>query len=183
MEENLKLIEKLKDKANISYEEAKEALENSDWDILDAVIYLEKKGKVKRPSISAFYTNDSKDSYSDNYNLISNNKKEDKSSENKGFHGIFEAICKAIDTCNNIFFEISKEGNMFLKIPITVLILLLLFTFGIVIPLFIIGLFFGIEFSVSAKMVNTDKVNKIFKKMSLGVKRVKEELKGRGKHD
>ena len=62
MEENIKLIEKLKDKANISYEDAKEALENSDWDILDAVIYLEKKGKVKRPSISAFYTNDSKDS-------------------------------------------------------------------------------------------------------------------------
>ena len=50
MEENIKLIEKLKDKANISYEDAKEALENSDWDILDAMIYLEKKGKIKRPS-------------------------------------------------------------------------------------------------------------------------------------
>ena len=183
MEENIKLIEKLKDKANISYEDAKEALENSDWDILDAMIYLEKKGKIKRPSTSTFYTNDNKDSYSNNYSLISNNKKEDKSKENKGFHGIFEAICKAIDTCNNIFFEISKEGNMFLKIPMTVLILLLIFTFWIVIPLFIIGLFFGIEFSVSAKRVSTDKANKVFKEISLEFKKVKEELKKGFKND
>ena len=45
--EDIKLIEKLRDKANISYEEAKEVLEKNNWDILDAIIYLEKKGKIK----------------------------------------------------------------------------------------------------------------------------------------
>ena len=72
---------------------------------------------------------------------------------------------------------------MFLKIPMTVLILLLIFIFWIVIPLFIIGLFFGIEFSVSAKRVNTDKANKVFKEISLEFKKVKEELKKGFKND
>lgn len=177
--ENLKLVEKLKDKANISYEEAKEILEANNWDILDAIIYLEEKGKMKRPSTSTFYTNENKDTYSNDYNIVIYDKKEGKRSSRKtnGFEGIFEALCRIIDTCNNIFFEISKDGRMFLKIPITVLILLLMFTFWIVIPLIIVGLFFDIEFSVSSKRVNTEKVNKVFKEISLFVKKIKEEIK------
>lgn len=177
--ENIKLIEKLRDKAGISYEEAKEVLENNNWDILDAMIYLEKKGKIERPSISTFYTNQNKDTYNNDYSISIDNIKEEKKNSRKinGFEGIFEVVCKAIDTCNNIFFEISKEGKMFLKIPVTVLILLLMFTFWIVIPLVIVGLFFDIEFSVSSKRVNTDKVNKIIKEISLIVKKVKKEIK------
>ena len=45
--DNFEKVEKLRQHANVSYEEAKEALERSDWDILDAMIYLEKTGKVK----------------------------------------------------------------------------------------------------------------------------------------
>ncbi len=174
--ENLKLVEKLRDKANISYEEAKEALESSNWDILDAIVYLEEKGKIKRPSISTFYTNERKDTYNNNIVPIYD-KEKNNSRKNNGFAGIFEAVCRMIDTCNNIFFEISKEGKMFLKIPITVLMLLLIFTFWIVIPLIIVGFFFDIDFSVSSKRVNTDKANKIFNEISLVVKKIKEEIK------
>ena len=39
-------VEKLRERADVSYEEAKEALENSNWDILDAMIYLEQNGKT-----------------------------------------------------------------------------------------------------------------------------------------
>lgn len=177
--ENLKLIEKLKEKANISYEDAESALEKNNWDILDAMLYLERIGKIKKPSISTFYTNENKESYSEDYKVSSRNKKgeNNKSRKDNNFEGVFEAVCKAIDTCNNIFFEIKKEGRVFLKLPITVLILLLLFTFWMVIPLFIVGLFFNIEFSVSAKRVNTDKANKVLKEISMGVKKIKEEIK------
>ena len=183
--EDLNLIEKLKHKAHVSYEDAKDALENSEWDILDAIIYLERQGKTKEPSTSVFYTSENSGDYSDNYKLISIDKREEKyKSNNKNdFQGIFEAICKAIDTCNNIFLEISKEGKMFLKIPITVLIVLLIFTFGVVIPLFTFSLFFGIDFSVSGKTIHKDKINKGLKEISLGIKKLKNEIKRRGKHD
>ena len=55
--EQLEKVEKLRERANVSYEEAKEALEASDWDLLDAMVYLEKKGKVKSPSRETYTTN------------------------------------------------------------------------------------------------------------------------------
>ena len=53
--DKLKLIDKLREKTNISYEEAKAALENNNWDILDAILYLEESGKVEKPSVNILY--------------------------------------------------------------------------------------------------------------------------------
>ncbi|HHD2592171.1 TPA: ubiquitin [Clostridium perfringens] len=173
--ERLKLVDKLKNKANISYEEAKDALEKSNWDMLEAMLYLEAHGKVQKPSISIFYTNESKESYNENGEEV--NLKEDTNENNfenkNSFEGVFEAICKAIDTCNNIFIEIIRNSRVILKIPFTVLIVLLFFAFWIVIPLMIIGLFFNMEFLVSSKKIDVDKINKVFKETSKVVKDVK----------
>lgn len=173
--ERLKLVDKLKNKANISYEEAKDALEKSNWDMLEAMLYLEAQGKVEKPSISIFYTNESKESYNENGEEV--NLKEDTNENNfenkNSFEGVFEAICKAIDTCNNIFIEIIRNSRVILKIPFTVLIVLLFFAFWIVIPLMIIGLFFNMEFLVSSKKIDVDKINKVFKETSKVVKDVK----------
>ncbi|HAT4353242.1 TPA: ubiquitin [Clostridium perfringens] len=176
--EKLKLVDKLKNKANISYEEAKDALEKSNWDMLEAMLYLEAHGKVQKPSLSIFYTNESKESYNENGEEV-NLKKDtnEKNFENKNsFEGVFEAICKAIDTCNNIFIEIIRNSRVILKIPFTVLIVLLFFAFWIVIPLMIIGLFFNMEFLVSSKKIDVDKINKVFKETSKVVKDVKDKF-------
>lgn len=173
--ERLKLVDKLKNKANISYEEAKDALEKSNWDMLEAMLYLEAHEKVQKPSLSIFYTNESKESYNENGEEV--NLKEDTNENNfenkNSFEGVFEAICKAIDTCNNIFIEIIRNSRVILKIPFTVLIVLLFFAFWIVIPLMIIGLFFNMEFLVSSKKIDVDKINKVFKETSKVVKDVK----------
>lgn len=176
--EKLKLVDKLKNKANISYEEAKDALEKSNWDMLEAMLYLEAQGKVQKPSLSIFYTNESKESYNENGEEV--NLKEDTNENNfenkNGFEGVFEAICKAIDTCNNIFIEIIRNSRVILKIPFTVLIVLLFFAFWIVIPLMIIGLFFNMEFLVSSKKIDVYKINKVFKETSKVVKDVKDKF-------
>lgn len=176
--EKRKLVDKLKEKANISYEEAKNALENSNWDMLDAMLYLEEHGRVKKPSVSIFYTNESKESYTSQGEVA--NIREDKEGNNfkskNNFEGIFEAICKAIDTLNNIFVEIRRSGRVLLNIPLTVLILLLFFAFWIVIPLIIVGLFFDVEFLVSSKKVNVDKINKVFNEISKMVKDIKRKF-------
>ena len=173
--EKLKLVDKLKNKANISYEEAKDALEKSNWDMLEAMLYLEAHGKVQKPSLSIFYTNESKESYNENGEEVNLKKDTNENNfENKNsFEGVFEAICKAIDTCNNIFIEIIRNSRVILKIPFTVLIVLLFFAFWIVIPLMIIGLFFNMEFLVSSKKIDVDKINKVVKETSKVVKDVK----------
>ncbi|MFV3013365.1 ubiquitin [Clostridium botulinum] len=172
--DKLKLVDKLKERTNVSYEEAKTALENNDWDILDALLYLEGNGKVKRPSVNIFYTNEAR--YSDK------SEKSDKNEENKyeksnNFQGIFEAICKYIDTCNNIFLEIKKKDRMFLKIPLTVIVIFSFFAFWMIIPLMVALLFFDIELYIYSKRVDTDKANKILQSISNHVKIIKEKFK------
>ncbi|MBU6134665.1 ubiquitin [Clostridium tertium] len=178
--EKLKLVDKLRKKANISYEEAKIVLENNDWDILDALLYLEESGRVEKPSVDIFYTNVTR--YSGELQVIRKNEEYKYKTSNR-FQGIFEAICKFIDTCNNIFLEIKKENKVFLKIPLTVVMLLSFFMFWIIIPLIIIGLFFDIEFYVYANSINTDKVNMVLNEISKYVKDIKEKFKKGVKND
>ena len=44
--DRMESVELLREKAGVSYEEAKKALEESGWDILDGIIFLERQGKL-----------------------------------------------------------------------------------------------------------------------------------------
>ena len=44
--EHYEMVENMRTKSNVTYEEAKAALEASDWDMLDALVMLESEGKV-----------------------------------------------------------------------------------------------------------------------------------------
>ncbi len=46
---SLESIDRLRERTQVSYEDAKEALEACNDDIVEALIYLEKKGKIKPP--------------------------------------------------------------------------------------------------------------------------------------
>ena len=180
--DKIKLVDKLRTKANITYEEAKAALEMNNWDILEAVVYLEEQGRVKRPSVSIFYTHEDKESYtsSDEDNSKDEGSAYGSEQSKNSFNGIFEAIIKVIDTGNNIFIEIIKKGTILLKVPLTVIILLLLFGFGMIIPLMIVALFFDIEFLIASDRVDIGKlneVNKVFGKMSKAARDIKEKFK------
>ena len=54
--EMIEKVERLREKANVSYEEAKAALEQTGGDLLDAIVLLERQGKVKEPAHSTFST-------------------------------------------------------------------------------------------------------------------------------
>ena len=54
--EMLEKVERLREKANVTYEEAKAALEQTGGDLLDAMVLLERQGKVKEPAQSTFST-------------------------------------------------------------------------------------------------------------------------------
>lgn len=48
-------VQKLREYANISYEEAKKALEEANGDMLEAVISLEKQNRIKAPEAGGYY--------------------------------------------------------------------------------------------------------------------------------
>jgi len=53
---DLEKVEKLRGKAKVSYEEAKAALDAANGDVLDALIELERQGKVDPPENAGFYS-------------------------------------------------------------------------------------------------------------------------------
>jgi len=52
---NVELIDELRKRANVSYEEAKDALEKCNGDLVEALIYLEKQSKVKNNEDTGFF--------------------------------------------------------------------------------------------------------------------------------
>lgn len=176
--EKLRMIEELKNKVNISHEEAENALENNQWDILDAIVYLEQRGVIRKPVTSVFYTNQYEKTHSNTEVLnLKKDEKDNNSKHKKRSEGFFEVVCKIIDNFNNIFIEIRRHGDIILKIPVTVLILLVFFAFWMIIPLIIVGFIFDIEFFVKAKCFNPDKVNEILAEISKNIKLIKAKIK------
>ena len=49
--DKLEKVEKLREKTGVSYEDAKNDQEKCDYDLLDAIINLEKMDKVKAPQV------------------------------------------------------------------------------------------------------------------------------------
>ena len=93
----------------------------------------------------------------------------------------FVKCAQPVGDCNNIFIEIKGKNNFFLKFPLTVVIVFLIFGFWLLIPVAVIGLFLDVEFFVESKKINTDKVNDILSKISKEVQNIKSKGKGGGK--
>ena len=173
MERN-EMIEILMGKANISRIEAEEALEKCDWDLLDAIFYLERMGKFEdRKTTTIIEVKENNDNKKE-----SHKKKEDKSGGIGEIVGrIIKFIGKIIKKGNENYFEIRKENEKPIKISLTVSILLLVFLFWAVCILLVIGLFCGYKYSLSGANIKCDGVNDVLEKVSESADNIKRDFK------
>jgi hypothetical protein len=147
----LEQVEKLREKANVSYDEAKEALDATNGDMLEAIIYLEKKGKVNAPAGGGYYssekpTNENTPSYNERH-WENHNRSYSSGESFTSLMKKFGLFClKIIRKGNSNSFEVCKGGESKASIPVTVLVLLLIFAFWVIIPLIIVGLFFDLRY-------------------------------------
>ena len=143
--EKMEKVEALRNKAGVTYEEAKAALEANNWDVLDAMIALEKEGKVKQTSSSKaeVLTGDV---------VTENGQKGSSEPKRRKFMNWIKDILRK---ANRNAFEVSKDGKIILTVPVLVFVIVLLFAFHIVIPLMIIGLFFSIKYHFSGPDVHS----------------------------
>jgi len=161
----LEKVEKLREKADVTFAEAKEALDNSGGDVLDALIYLENNGKVTIPAGGGFFSGaDSARSTKSSSSSVNdeNNKKDSGSGEEfADLMSRFGAFClKLFNMGLSNFLEASKNGNHLFSCPVIVIIVLLFF-FPITIPLFIISLFCGFRYRFTGADLGKDSVNSV----------------------
>lgn len=150
--ERFEMAERLSQKAGVSLEEARNALEQNDWDLLDALVALESQGKLNR---------EGRDSYTTKKEPQPQRQAEE---DLRGtFTKVFSYLADLIDKANKINLVVSRNGKTVLAMPLTVLILLLVFMFWWVLPLMVVGLFFGFRYSFSGHKA-ADAVNKAMDK-------------------
>ena len=154
----LEQVEKLRSMADISYDEAKRALEEANDDLLQAVINLEKQGKINTPPGGGYYSSERTyesnpgQSYQANQSgsYRQNNAYQKSNCCKENAHSFFRRFgncCANLlrKSINNTF-EVLKNGENKASMPVIVLVLLLIFAFWVTLPLLVIGLFFGFRY-------------------------------------
>lgn len=156
----LEQVDRLREKANISYDEAKAALEAANGDMLEAMINLEKQGKVKSPEGGSYNAGSESKSRSDCGHKNSNyDKCNNRSSLAELFRSFVRFCAKMIHKGNINSVEVLKDGEVKTAFSITVLVLLALCFFWITVPLIIIGLFLGYRYRFCGPDLGRDSVN------------------------
>lgn len=160
----LEQVEKICAKANISYEEAKAALDATNGDLLEAIIYLEKQGKVHAPTGGGYYSSEktadiSAVSEKENYRKSNHNNDNKENSFVSFIKNAWELCLKIIRKGNRNSFIVLKDEKTKASFPITVLVLLLIFAFWVTIPLIIIGLFFDLRYRFIGPDFNSSTIN------------------------
>lgn len=171
--DELEKVEKLREKANVSYEEAKQALVSCNWDMLDAMVYLEKLGKVHGPNTSSYNTNQQSNPYVGE--VVEETRKGNSFGDMLGkfFGWCGKIIKKGMD--NDLV--IQKNSDVPTRIPVIIFILLLFVAFWVVVPLLIIGLFFGFRYSFCGPDLKTNGVNDALNKASQKAAEFKDDFK------
>ncbi|HBV87230.1 ubiquitin [Desulfosporosinus sp.] len=160
----LEQVEKLRAMANVTYDEAKTALEAANGDLLEAIIYLEKQGKVNEPSGGGYYSSQkTSDTYSESYKEGCWDKKAHCHHHGAGFSSMVKKLghfcMKLIRKGNANSFEVLKGEESKASAPVTGFALLLIFAPWITIPLIIIGLFFGFRYRFNGPDFSNNTVN------------------------
>ncbi len=166
---NFEMVETLREKANISYEEAKTALERSNWDLLDAMLLLEKEGKVNAGG-GSYTTRPAEEK--------TRNKVNHKSSGQGAFQWLGQTFCKLLRMGNTNFFVVSRTGKELFSLPVTVFVVLMILGFWFLAAALVIGLFCGLRYSFRGPNLGKDSINNVIDRAADMAENVKEELRG-----
>jgi hypothetical protein len=181
----LEQVEKLRDRANVSFEQAKLALEEANGDLLDALIILERQGKTTPPQNGGFHSTTGTTDTTDASLTVCQEKRdkweskqrkwdekhqkwEQKHYENGGkafmefLKQVGRFLLKLINIGNSNYLDVSRNGKTLISIPVTVLVLLLLFMFWWVIPLFVVSLFLNCRYRFRGDELGKETINNAF---------------------
>lgn len=176
--ERYEMAELLSRKANVSLEEARAALEESEWDMLDAMVLLERRGKAAEPTVTVDGTDRSAAPLAAPQ-PVKNTAKPDNAIKN-GFKQIWEYIKKGFRATLDNDFVILRNDRRILTVPVLVLIVLFIFAFWAMLIALIVGLFCRCSYRFEGRMAAA---NKAMEKIENVVDDVKNSVTQSGRDD
>lgn len=172
---NFEMVELLRQKANISYEEAKTALELANWDLLDAMLVLEREGKVSGNG-GSYSTKDEE--------VKDDECKQKKHNGGEGLRGTLRwlgnALAKLIRIGNENFLVVCHKGKELFALPMTVCAVLLMCSVGTVLFALAVGLFCGLRYSFRGPNLGRESINSAMDRAAEAAETVKNEIRSAG---
>lgn len=177
----LEQVEKLREHADISYDEAKAALENADGDILQALIDLERQGKVTPPQGGGKYNTGSievsvKTQKENSDKAYTRENDRERSAFSRNMRRFFRWLGEIIHKGNINALVVEKDGTDIMRLPITVLVLLLFIAFWIVVPLLILGFFFSFRYYFHGPDIKSTRVNDAMDSVANAAEEIKRDI-------
>lgn len=175
--ENFEKVEMLTKKANVSFEDAKEAMEACNYDMLDAMIYLEKNGKVGSGK-TASYTTTSEADTSEEFEQAQKSYEDScqRTSVGEVFHKIGNGISVLFQKALDIDFCVARYEKDILKVPFLALLLAILLLFWPVAIALVVGLFCHCKYYFVGSEKVTESLNMICDKAAETCEEIKSEF-------
>lgn len=184
MEITQERVEKVRKYANVSCEEAKAALEQTGGDPLDAVIFLERQGRVEAPAGGSWSTR------------FGAPQAEVPAVSGRGVPAVHprprhrkytsqevgDAVKNFLRNCTKISVDIWRGDDLLVGVPLIVCVLLFIVAYQIMIPLTILGLILRCRYHISGWEGSTDGINRTMDQVTETVagwtEKAKEEWRG-----
>ncbi|MGE5422994.1 MAG: DUF4342 domain-containing protein [Ignavibacteriales bacterium] len=147
MTASLELIEMIRERAHVTYEEAREALESCNDDIIETLVYLEKQGKIKSPP---------------------------KETETKS--GFFATLKRLIKASFETKFVISKKNDIVVNLPVAIVLIAAILVPPLAILGLLLALFTGCKIRFEKPGCSDMKINKTFDDISSFTTKVSEQV-------
>ena len=143
--EHIDMMEKLCEKAGISLGEAKEVLERADWDMLEALVILEKEGKIQ-PLTTSVSTMEKESAYEKVENEM---RKSKDSSWNRFWSELMENLKLLFNKIftHSLVMRSRKSGNV-IHIPLFIGIILCFVSLTMVAVGLLLGLLMGYDYFI-----------------------------------
>ena len=197
--DNYQKVEQLVSKAGCSYEDAKAALEGCGWDMLDAVISLEREGKVNKetveqkseepveiiPEVSAEKvsgSNSQQITYVYDDSSSGNNDKAGTSGKAKGTKKRDRKLWKRIKSIlmNNRMVVLKSNGQQIMDLPIVIPVIALIAFFWATLIIAVIAIMvFGCRFHFEGEDLGKTNINNTMDKATDYAEKVRSDLAGK----
>ncbi len=176
--DKLDRVEKVRAKTGVSYTEAQEALELCNYDILDAIVWLEQHGKTANRTASYTTTTTVEDVTTSEMSQAQS--EYERATKSGGFmrvlNRILDFIKRVLKKSVDISFVADRHDQQVFSMPTLLLVLLLIFAFWIVLPLLIVGLFFDFRYHFDGIGTVSVDINEVVGKASDGAEALKRDF-------
>ena len=176
----LEQVDRLRERADVSFEEAKAALEQNGGDLLDALIWLERQGKT-RPTPGGFYSTrgPAPDGAGGTASAApsATGGRRGEEGQISGWETFRNQVRDLFQRGLDNTVQVERGEKTLLSIPVLMGILLLVVAFWIVVPLLIVGLFLGCRYHFAGPDLGREEVDQVMDKVSDTAEDIKHDVK------